>query len=433
MNSACLLISVLLVVGSIGCAKDGDAATRAVSTRDGKKSGAAVSKKTKVEAQQTAVAISKKTKIKPEKAKALKALGYFDRAETQNPTARDVTISTPKAYKGFNLYNSRHRAEAYLTDMAGKILHTWRAPEGSPPWMYARMMPNGDILAIAKSSHIIRLDWNSKVVWRRIQRAHHDVTVDEAGNIYVLTHKPRDHTHNGARLPIMDDAIVKLSPDGTILRKRYLFSALKPLVSVGRLARIQQQLQKGVRLSKLMREGAPSDVLHTNSLQILERTIDGIAPKGSVLLSVREINRVVILSENLKRVLWHWGAGELQGQHHAVHLENGNISIFDNGVRRKHSRVIEMNPQTGDIVWTYEHPDFFSRLRGSAQQQPGGNMLITESDGGHVFEVTRDGEMVWEFWNPDVVGSEEPTRAVIYRLMRYPLDYLDDTLLPASS
>ena len=63
-------------------------------------------------------------------------------------------------------------------------------------------------------------------------------------------------------------------------------------------------------------------------------------------------------------------------------------------------------------------------LRGAAQKLPGGNVLITESDEGHAFEVTRDGKIVWEFWNPDVMGRDNPTRAVIYRMTRYPLDYL---------
>ena len=48
---------------------------------------------------------------------------------------------------------------------------------------------------------------------------------------------------------------------------------------------------------------------------------------------------------------------------------------------------------------------------------------------GRSFEVTRAGKIVWEFWNPDIIGSEKPTRAIIYRMTRYEKDYLEEGLL----
>jgi hypothetical protein len=36
---------------------------------------------------------------------------------------------------------------------------------------------------------------------------------------------------------------------------------------------------------------------------------------------------------------------------------------------------------------------------------PNGNVLITESDGGRLFEVTRAGEIVWNFVNPTRGGA----------------------------
>ena len=48
---------------------------------------------------------------------------------------------------------------------------------------------------------------------------------------------------------------------------------------------------------------------------------------------------------------------------------------------------------------------------------PNGNTLITESDSGHVFEVTKDGSIVWEFYNPEV-NIKAKKRTAIYRMMR---------------
>jgi hypothetical protein len=55
-------------------------------------------------------------------------------------------------------------------------------------------------------------------------------------------------------------------------------------------------------------------------------------------------------------------------------------------------------------------------IRGGAQRLPNGNTLITESDKGRAFEVTREGEIVWDFYNPDT-GSEGRT-GIIYRFFR---------------
>ena len=53
--------------------------------------------------------------------------------------------------------------------------------------------------------------------------------------------------------------------------------------------------------------------------------------------------------------------------------------------------------------------------RGAAQRLPNGNTLITESERGRVFEVTPQKEIVWEFWNPEIVKG---ARKRIYRLTR---------------
>ena len=43
---------------------------------------------------------------------------------------------------------------------------------------------------------------------------------------------------------------------------------------------------------------------------------------------------------------------------------------------------------------------FESEVRSSQARLPNGNTLITESDGGRIFEVTRPGQIVWNYINP---------------------------------
>ena len=78
--------------------------------------------------------------------------------------------------------------------------------------------------------------------------------------------------------------------------------------------------------------------------------------------------------------------------------------LFDNeGGLDGHSRVLEVDPATQAIAWSYsggaEHP-FYSRVRSAQERLPNGNTLITESDGGRLLEVTPSGELVWEYVNP---------------------------------
>ncbi|MEM1368377.1 MAG: arylsulfotransferase family protein [Cyanobacteria bacterium P01_H01_bin.15] len=63
---------------------------------------------------------------------------------------------------------------------------------------------------------------------------------------------------------------------------------------------------------------------------------------------------------------------------------------------------MEFDPRSQEIVWEYtgtaERP-FYSQFRGRQQPLPNGNVLITESTGGRMLEVTREGEIVWEYAN----------------------------------
>lgn len=369
-------------------------------------------------------AVSTLPALSSEKSQALKALGYFERAPTENPEDKRVTERKADAQAGLNLYSSRHEAKAYLVDMAGKVVHTWAGKDERPGWMHVEMLPDGALLAIADYKYVAKLDWDGNLLWQRTLGAHHDLHVDAEGRVLVLTYRVRRYPFEGGDIPIKDVDITVLSPKGKVLSERPLFPLLRHLVPRTRLAQIKRRLKSGSTVKALIQENAPADVLHTNSLQILDAGIPAIAPPGSVLLSVREVNRVVVIDPKKPRVLWEWGQGELEEQHHATLLDNGRITIFDNGVTRKQSRVLEIDPATGTIAWSYTAPDFYSRLRGGAQKLPGGNVLITESDKGHVFEVDPDGNMVWEFWNPDIIGEKTQQRAVIYRMKRYPRGYL---------
>jgi uncharacterized protein (UPF0248 family) len=158
-------------------------------------------------------------------------------------------------------------------------------------------------------------------------------------------------------------------------------------------------------------------------------------PDGDILASYRPTSTVVRISRTSGKILWKLGSPTVAGQHAPTLLRNGNILIFDNGVHRlddsmPFSRVIEINPATNEIVWTYQDRpvwNFFSPRMGNAQRLPNGNTLVCESSFGRFLEVAKDGEIVWEYVNPFFgrpfsAGTSTVAGNLVFRALRYNAD-----------
>ncbi len=81
-------------------------------------------------------------------------------------------------------------------------------------------------------------------------------------------------------------------------------------------------------------------------------------------------------------------------------------------MRAPTSRVLEINPVTLELVWSYTNPRFFSTNISGAQRLPNGNTLITAGAGGRMFEVTTEGTIVWEYMYPAVQRRQCVERGV---------------------
>ena len=71
-----------------------------------------------------------------------------------------------------------------------------------------------------------------------------------------------------------------------------------------------------------------------------------------------------------------------------------------------------------DNNWKFPIPTkwlFNSPYIAGSQRLPNGNTFICEGGTGRLFEVTKSGEIVWEFVNPD--------RKAIFRAYRYGADF----------
>lgn len=359
----------------------------------------------------------------------LEALGYSEHA-TDDPDSsrRGVTLNDPGAAPGVNYYCTN--ATVRFVAMDGTILHEVPLEVAASPGSgcLADLYRDREVLAVASPLlSIVRLGGQPQ--WTQFGPYHHDVGIDPGGLLYALRRQDSVLTRGDRTVPITGQAIDVLDGKGRRRAAIDLTPILGSLVSDERVRRIGDAVARRALLSKA-EYAAALDVFHPNTVEVVDWPH---APGGTrrVLIAIRQLDRIAVIDLEQRRLLWEWGAGEVVGPHDPWLLPNGNVLLFDNGSRptpdrdtpaRAFSRVVEVDPRTGNVVWEYRGDppaSFFSPSRGGAQPLPGGNVLITETTKGRAFEITRSGKLVWEFWNPDF---DDKGRRALYRMRRIGLD-----------
>jgi hypothetical protein len=366
----------------------------------------------------------------------LRALGYVDVVESPGgPGRRGVVLRDPeRSGQGLVHFTNAHGCSAELIRPDGEVVHRWHQ-EPCEKWGNTLLLPDGDLLVVhrepadddsALEVHrarvLMRLSWDGQVVWRRRMPVHHDVDLTPRGQVATLTYEHRIIPEIHPSIPVRDHFVALLTADGEPIEEVSLTELLMTAPEVMRLRRIAPHHKEGMD---------EIDLLHSNSIEwmhypeLAERS--PIYAESNFLVSLRHQDAVAIIDWDAKRLVWAWGQGHLSGPHDASMLPNGHVLVFDNGLARRWSRVVEIDPLAGRIVWEYRADDplsFFTYHRGSAQRLRNGNTLITDSGAGRVFEVTPGGEVVWDFHNPNLSADGSPI--VVVRARRLPQTDPDD-------
>lgn len=324
----------------------------------------------------------------------------------------------------YRLISSRYLNSAHLLRPDGRVVHSWfYAPTEEATsdfsgfgmtWHYAEMLPNGNLLVIIKDEMILELDWFSNLVWKATLRAHHDAARTANGHTLVLSRRDVDNPwHPGQQIAM--DEVIEFSETGEQVWTWQFKDHLQDLEKF-----VEQPLPPAAEFR---------DWPHINTCEVLPD--NPIADKdarfraGNVLMCGRHANTIFIVERQSGDIVWARGPDELQGPHHPTMTANGNILVYDNGrhtskTSRGYTRILEIEPLTGVIVWSYAadpKTSFYSPSRGSNNRLRNGNTLIAESDRGHLLEVTAKGEIVWEYWNSD--RTDQGERMPLYRTIPY--------------
>jgi outer membrane protein assembly factor BamB len=332
-----------------------------------------------------------------------------------------------RAFPGFTLFAPQSGGGiVYLIDLNGDVVHTWQMPYA--PGNYGYLTESGNLFYNGKTVEdskrfisrqpwkggaVLEADWSGQVLWEvRHPDHHHDGIQLRNGNVLLicLAQLPSEIAakvkggmpgteHNGE---IYADYLVEMTTGGQIVWQWRTWEHLDPETDC--ITAVQERREEWT---------------HANGVAEL--------PNGDIVVSFRVISTVIIIDRKTGEITWKLGAPPLSGQHAPTPLPNGNLLLFDNGPHRldhpmPFSRIIEVDLQTKQIVWRYQErreSDFFSPRISNAQRLPNGNTLICEGDFGRIFEVTTNGELVWEFVNPYFGEGPTGPNNRVFRAYRY--------------
>ena len=375
-----------------------------------------------------------------------------------------------KACNGYTLICQFNVAK--LIDMNGNTVKTWEVV-GFP----AKMLSNGSVMALkdpgtigGERSKVVQLSWDGETEWEfgefdevdgvMMARAHHDFQKD--GNPVGYYAPGQEALLTGGKVlvlggldvmdpeissvPLLDDVVYEV--DWETKEVTVLWRACEHFDELGFNDAAKQIIYQ-----------VGGDYLHINNVNRLgpNRWYDRETSTGDVrfhpdnlIMDSREsnitwiVNMVEGTGYEVGEIVWKIGPdysagtpeggklGQIIGQHHAHMIPQGlpgegNILVFDNGgiagypdLFRFTSRILEFDPNTLNLVWKYEAPNFFSGFISSAQRLPNGNTLIDQGSNAKIFEVTPAGETVWEY----VEGLGIPALTTAYRAYRVPPEWV---------
>ena len=379
-----------------------------------------------------------------------------------NPTIypTGTTIYDPeKAWNSYVLYASPI-GKTHLIDMAGNEVHRWELA-GFPSELIDPSInggKKGHLLVQTKNKagmwggifsniEIGEVDWDGNIVWRwrgddpdGAQQSHDWARLPNGNTLAVIKEK-RIVPDLGDKI-IADEAIVEITPNGEEI---WRWRAGDHINEFG-------LSDEGLDLWRAL-------IDHSGGLPAGFITINDMAPIGpnkwfdsgdtrfhpdNIVIDSREGSFIAIIEKSTGSIVWRVGPDyptmsspelrprfdthvprpldQTSGQHDAHIIPKGlpgegNLLVFDNNAPSGYppmrlpmfygSRILEINPITKEIVWQYTGIEsglaswtFSSSFISSARRLPNGNTLIDEGMNGRMFQVTPDGEIVWEFINP---------------------------------
>ena len=308
---------------------------------------------------------------------------------------------------------------AVLYDASGKELHYWPIdyaqvepggidPENVFPHGFEVFRDGSIVVNFDDGKGLARIGPCGEVRWAVNKWYHHAISKSRDGTIW---------TWRGS-------TIVQVDPDtGEELQQ---ISLQKDVIEAhglhGVFSLFTEEQEEGLEYH--------GDAFHANDIDVLDASMAKAFPMfeaGDLLISLRSLNLVAVIDASTHKPKW-WMIGPWHRQHDPDFLPNGSISVYDNNMGMGYSQIVVVYPHTGRydvLIKGGEQLDFYSWRRGKHQHLENANILITETERGRVFEVDRDGRVVWEYNNI----YDDTRNGVVSKAMVLPQDFFAEAAL----
>ena len=308
-----------------------------------------------------------------------------------------------------------------LIDMNGNVVHRWMvAPAFNKR---SRLLPNGHLVYAGPNRTVFEYDWDGNIVWTHEGTGSvNDLRVLPNGNKLLLAHEPIPDQFQQQVRDV--DMSPRWAPRLRGSEEHQLGADIYEVDTAGDVV-WEWHAHNHLDLNLFSPATPEGDWLHVNSIQPLPENTwydagDARFRPGNILVLVnaRNVDMMYVVDKETKAVVWegtHTYKGGMAHAHEPEMIEKGlpgagNILLFDNGLFPRHrthsgqSFLMEVDPVTHEVVWKYEtegyaNMKFFSKTMGSQKRLPNGNTFVAEDNTGRLFQITPDGEIVWEYVN----------------------------------
>lgn len=370
-----------------------------------------------------------------------------------------LVTNTGGVAPGFVHFSPTHGRTTYLLNTDGEVVHTWTGADHAATSAY--LLDNGNLLRTENNGakpyragaggRLREYTWDGEVVWEFVQdtealEMHHDLMVLPNGNVIATVWGPKsqsearqagyaDPSENGVRT----DGLIEIekTPDGgsRVVWEWYMWDHL-----------IQDHDPFADNYGDPAEHPERIDANNNSGLRFnavdFNPELDQIA--GSLNSEIVIIDHSTTREESATGegghhgrggdLLYRWGNPQTYGRgtaedrrlfgQHDVRWVPGDgasewrIMFYNNSVRDaagySEASLIDLPIDVqgryalplvepfgpAELTWKYSAPDFFSPFISGAHPVANGNVFILQGADGRLFEVTPDGEVVWEYWQP---------------------------------
>lgn len=286
------------------------------------------------------------------------------------------------------------------------------------------MLPDGSVvLVFDRADMIVRLDRCGAPVWSRDDAYHHLASRTGRGTILVWRGVPNaygthqfieelsEETGETLRVISIEDVMKMAGPDAAFFNT----DPEAPFPDPTKIG---------------FPDRPPIDRYHPNDVEELSQRDADAFPMfdaGDLLVSLKSVNMVAVIDPLSLELKW-FQRGPWSKQHDPDYLPDGRISVYDNNTGFGTSRIVIIDPVTGEVETRFAGPEagdgsfsFRNGSQGLHQRLPNGNILISSVHQGFAAELSEAGNVVMEFHN--FHQSDEPWNAHMSNALWLPEDF----------